>query len=81
MRIFHDGDEWVCYHELAGDTHLFELIPGTLLQMLREETLSGGQLVQRLRERFEFEADFNLAEYVDEVLWKFEQNALIRPVP
>jgi len=80
LHLYRDGDEWVCFQARSGDTHLFDLLPGTLLELLREDTCTSGELVRALRERFDFEESFNLAEYVDEVLWKFEQNALIRPV-
>lgn len=81
LHIYHHDDEWVCFQARSGDTHLFDLLPGTLLALLREGTFTSGELARELRARFDFEEGFNLAEYIDEVLWKFEQNALIRPVP
>ncbi len=80
LHLYRDGDEWVCFQARSGDTHLFDLLPGTLLELLREGAFTSGELARELRARFDFEDGFSLAEYIDEVLWKFEQNALIRPL-
>ncbi|WP_297529731.1 HPr-rel-A system PqqD family peptide chaperone [Thiohalobacter sp.] len=80
LHIYRHDEEWVCFQARSGDTHLFDLLPGTLLELLREGAFSSGELARELRARFDFEEGFDLAEYIDEVLWKFEQHALIRPV-
>ncbi len=80
LILYHDRDEWVCYHTESGDTHLLELVPGTVLELLRQGELTSGELIRELQTRFEFEGDPNLAEYLDNILHRFELNALIRAV-
>ena len=80
ILLYTDGDEWVCYQGMSGDTHLLELVPGTVLELLRERACTRDELIEQLLDRFEFEPGLDLGDYLDAILKKFELNALIRIV-
>jgi PqqD family protein of HPr-rel-A system len=76
------GDESLAFNPQTGSTHLLNLVDREALELLlAENSLAQPQIVQRLAQALEIDADAALEEYVASLLPQLEQVGLIESVP
>jgi PqqD family protein of HPr-rel-A system len=66
-------DERVIWSELTGQTHLLDLLSGTVLQLLQERPADTKELTERAAEELALHADSKLLTTVEQTLADFER--------
>jgi len=76
------GDESVTFNPASGATHLLNLVDRQVVLVLASDrTMASPEIVQKVAQALEIDADTALEEYVATLLPQLEQVGLIESVP
>lgn len=74
------GDDIIVYNEASGDTHLLRPVDAAVLERLQQGPARIPQLVAHVVEALRIEESDELYFYVDDLLTKLENLALVEKV-
>jgi PqqD family protein of HPr-rel-A system len=73
-----DGD-YVVYNPLSGNTHIFDIVTGEVLQTIMSGKAGTSEICQHIAHFLEVPDDASIAEHVGRILAALDRLALIEP--
>ena len=70
-------DECVVYNQLTGNTHLVDGIGVEVFKAVSEKVSTRRDLLQNIRSIFEFETDFDLETFLDNLLLEYQKLGIL----
>jgi PqqD family protein of HPr-rel-A system len=70
-------DECVVYNQATGETHLIDGIGAEVFKLISEKTATRTQLLQNIHSVFEWEIDFDVEGFLDNLILQYQKLGLL----